>query len=385
MNVREDSGTGGGGQIERAAWNASFEAALGDGKEAVGVSPGETSRGSGDRIVLAVLVLLVVLILLILLIRPLRNVVSTFFRFCPAGPRETESTATRHGTGGRRTGEESAGWAVSAPSILETLKADTAELLMQDMEQGANVLKVWLKERDPEAAEKHPGVRKAAILLLALGERHAADIFAHLEHWEIARVSRVIMEMEPVSRAMIEGVLREFSSLLATGDSTLMGGPERVRRLLRGVKKETAGYVLEALELETGQGPLKSMEKVRPGVLAEILRDEHPQTLALILGHLDSEQAAGLLQRLAPSVRADVLVRLARLESVSEDVLREVDKVLEGRILAVSGKKGRKAGGPGAAAAILDALDRDMEKEILTEIEGLSAQLAAEIRQGTGK
>lgn len=115
----------GGRQIERAAWNASFEAALDDGKEAVGVSPGETSRGSGDRIVLAVLVLLLVLILLsllILLIRPLRNVVSTFFRFRPAGPRETEKKGRKAGGPG------------AAAAILDALDRDMEKEILTEIE-----------------------------------------------------------------------------------------------------------------------------------------------------------------------------------------------------------------------------------------------------------
>lgn len=230
-------------------------------------------------------------------------------------------------------------------------------------------------------AEKLSGPQKTAILLLAMGDRYATDVFKQLDRREIAQVSKAMVEMESVPKEMVEAVLKEFNQILSLGENMLVSSPDRVRKMLQGLDSETAKYVLDSLDLDTGPAPFKALENVSPKMLAQILRNEHPQTLALILGHLDPEQAAGLLQNLPSGVRPEVLVRLAKLEAVPEDMLMEVDKVLERQLLAMGGREGRKVGGVPSVAEILNAVDRNTEEEVLSDIEEESAQLAEEIRQ----
>jgi len=230
-------------------------------------------------------------------------------------------------------------------------------------------------------AEKIPGPRKTAVLLLALGDKYATDVLKRLDRREIAKVSKAMVEMDSAPKEMIEEVLKEFNQVLTLGESMLMGSPDRVRKMLQGLDSETAKYVLDLLDIDSGPVPFKALENVSPKILAQILRNEHPQTLALILGHLDPEQAAGLLQNLPSGVRPEVLIRLAKLETVPEDMLMEVDKVLERQLLAMGGREGRKVGGVPLVAEILNAVDRSTEEKVLSDIEEESAQLAEEIRQ----
>lgn len=230
-------------------------------------------------------------------------------------------------------------------------------------------------------AEKISGPRKTAVLLLALGDKYATDVLKRLDRREIAKVSKAMVEMDSAPKEMIEEVLKEFNQILTLGESMLMGSPDRVRKMLQGLDSETAKYVLDLLDIDSGPVPFKALENVSPKILAQILRNEHPQTLALILGHLDPEQAAGLLQNLPSGVRPEVLIRLAKLEAVPEDMLMEVDKVLERQLLAMGGREGRKVGGVPLVAEILNAVDRSTEEKVLSDIEEESAQLAEEIRQ----
>ena len=103
--------------------------------------------------------------------------------------------------------------------------------------------------------------------------------------------------------------------------------------------------------------------------------------MALILGHLPPDSAANLLQHLSAGVRAEVVMRLAKLESVAEEMLMEVDRVLQNQLIAIGGKEGRKVGGVGSVAEILNAIDRATEEEIMADIEEESTQLAEEIKQ----
>jgi len=165
------------------------------------------------------------------------------------------------------------------------------------------------------------------------------------------------------------------------GQESLIGGAETVKRMLaKSLDSDTAKYIMDSLEIASGPTPFQELENVSPRILAQILRNEHPQTLALILGHLHPDQAAELLQNLPSGVRSEVLMRLARLESVAEEMLMEVDKVLQSQLIAMGGKEGKKVGGITSVAEILNAVDRATEEEVLSEIEEESAQMAEDIR-----
>ena len=225
------------------------------------------------------------------------------------------------------------------------------------------------------------GHQRIAVLLLAMGDKFTADVFKRMERQEIADVSRAIVELEPVPRETVEDVLRDFHESLVDGVDMIAGGSDTVKRLLvKNLDPETAKYVMDSLSLDTGPAPFRELESVSPRLLSQILRNEHPQTLALIMGHLNSDQAANLLTSLPAGVRAEVLIRLAKLESVPEDMLMEVDKVLTSQLIAMGGKEGKKVGGVQSVAEILNAVDRATEEEVLSEIEEDSAQMAEDIR-----
>ncbi|MBO4335731.1 MAG: flagellar motor switch protein FliG [Desulfovibrio sp.] len=225
------------------------------------------------------------------------------------------------------------------------------------------------------------GHQRTAVLLLAMGDKFTADVFKRMERQEIAEVSKAIVELEPVPRETVEEVLREFHESLTEGVDMISGGSETAKRMLvKNLDPETAKYVMDSLSLETGQEPFRELSQASPRLLSQILRNEHPQTLALIMGHLSSDQAASLLSNLPASVRAEVLTRLAKLESVPEDMLLEVDKVLTSQLIAMGGKEGKKVGGVQSVAEILNAVDRATGEEILTEIEEDSTQMAEDIR-----
>lgn len=225
------------------------------------------------------------------------------------------------------------------------------------------------------------GPQKTAIVLLALGEKFTADIFKRMERAEIAAVSKAMLDTDSVPKEQVLEVLKEYNEALAYGAELLVGGPEQVKRILtKSLDAETAKYIMDSLDLNMGPTPFQELENVSPRILAQILRNEHPQTLALILGHLHSDQAAELLQNLPAGVRAEVLMRLAKLEAVAEDMLMEVDKVLQSQLIAMGGKEGKKVGGVASVAEILNAVDRNTEEEVLSEIEEESTQMAEDIR-----
>jgi flagellar motor switch protein FliG len=229
---------------------------------------------------------------------------------------------------------------------------------------------------------KLTGPQKTAILILALGDAFASEVFKKFERTEITAVSKAMAKLDTVNKEQAEEVLREFNQAMTIGKEMLYGGPEQVRKMISSnLDSDTARYILDELDFDSGPVPFKELGNVSPKILAQILRNEHPQTLALILGHLPPDSAGNLLQNMAPGVRAEVLIRLAKLEAVAEEMLVEVDRVLQSQLIAIGGKEGRKVGGVNSVAEILNAIDRATEEEIMADIEEESAQLAEEIKQ----
>ena len=229
---------------------------------------------------------------------------------------------------------------------------------------------------------KLTGPQKTAILILALGDAFASDVFKKFDRSEITAVSRAMAKLDTVTKEQAEEVLREFNQAMTIGKEMLYGGPEQVRKMISSnLDSDTARYILDELDFESGPVPFKELGNVSPKILAQILRNEHPQTLALILGHMPPDNAGNLLQNMSPGVRAEVLIRLAKLEAVAEEMLVEVDRVLQSQLIAIGGKEGRKVGGVSSVAEILNAIDRATEEEIMADIEEESAQLAEEIKQ----
>ena len=225
------------------------------------------------------------------------------------------------------------------------------------------------------------GAKKTAVLLLTLGEQFAAEVFKRMEREELAAVSRAMVEMDTVPKETVDEVLREYYHALVTGREMIRGGQDAVKRLLLpNVDSDTAKYVTDFLNLDTGPQPFREIGKISPKLLAQILRNEHPQTLALILGNLPSDHAADLLTNLPAGVRTEILMRLAKLEAVPEEMLMAVDRVLQSQLIAMGGKEGKKVGGIASVAEILNAVDRATEEEVLAEIEEESPTTAEEIR-----
>ena len=191
------------------------------------------------------------------------------------------------------------------------------------------------------------GQQRIAVLLLAMGDKFTSDVFKRMDRQEIADVSRAIVELPPVPKDVVEQVLRDFHESLVEGVDMISGGSDILKRLLvKNTDPETAKYIMDTLNLDTGPAPFRELGQVSPRMLSQILRNEHPQTLALIMGHLNSDQ----------------------------------DKVLTSQLIAMGGKEGKKVGGVQSVAEILNAVDRATEEEVLSEIEEDSAQMAEDIR-----
>ena len=229
---------------------------------------------------------------------------------------------------------------------------------------------------------KLTGLKKAAILLMALGPSLSAKILRHFSESDIERISLEIANTTKVDMSEKEEVLEEFMLVNQAQKYVLDGGLEYAKKLLEetlGTQK--AHEIIKKLREASQIKPFMIARKTDPKQLSNIIAHEHPQTIALILSYLDPQQASQILSDLPEEQQAGIAQRIATMERTSPEVLREVERVLEARLSSVAQQDYAVAGGIGTLVDILNNVDRGTEKLILEELELEHPKLVDEIRK----
>ncbi len=232
----------------------------------------------------------------------------------------------------------------------------------------------------PEAI---PGVRKAAILLVSLGEDASAELLRQLEEDEVQLVSREIARMNSVTSEQAEAVLDEFHQMSLAHDYVLKGGLDYARKILNAAYgPESAKRVLDRLisALGTEVVNFDALHKADPQQLAKFIHNEHPQTIALVLSHLNPTQAAALLVSLPAEMRSDIALRMANLEQISPEIIAKIATVIDQKLKALGEFSRESYGGVRAVSEMFNRLDSNSSKEILEKIEHADPSLVETIR-----
>jgi len=225
-------------------------------------------------------------------------------------------------------------------------------------------------------------VQKSAILLIALGDQGSAELLKHLSEEEVQLVSNAIASLPTISAEHAETVLEEFRSIAADAVQVGHGGVAYAKRMLTNAfGPEGSKKHLERLPEASGKGShSRELQRVEPQLLARFVRSEHPQTVALILAHLSPGQSAAVLSSMESPVRADIALRIAKLEKISPAVISKISTVIGQKLKSVGEIKRESSGGPRAVAEIFNQLDTNLSNEILTLIGEENADLMEEIR-----
>jgi flagellar motor switch protein FliG len=227
------------------------------------------------------------------------------------------------------------------------------------------------------------GLRKAAILMVLLGEEAASDIYRHLPPADVEQVTREISQLEKVAPETSLVVLEEFKRLIMAGDSIGQGGKEYANKVLvKAFGEAGANDLLRQVMLaaEAKGAKLDSLRQADPQQLAKFIEGEHPQTIALIMAHLESKQASQVLMKLPPELRAEPIKRLAQLRQFSPEMAQRVAQVLHQRLEALGEQSRRAYAGLRGVADLMNRLDVATGKTILEAIEGEDPKLALSIR-----
>jgi len=233
------------------------------------------------------------------------------------------------------------------------------------------------------AAGRLSGVKKAAILLVLLGEETATSIYKQLGERELQAVTQEIADLGAVPAAAALQVLEEYYQLTLTQEYLAQGGSAYARRLLvKAFGEESAKALLDSVlqAQEMSASKLDSLRKADPQQLAKFLEGEHPQTVALILAHLDAKQASGLLMKLPEEVRAEAVKRLAQLRQFSPEMAQKVSMVLNKRMKSLGEQSRRAYAGFKGVADLMNRLEPPVCKSILDAVEIENPKLAVSIR-----
>ncbi len=229
---------------------------------------------------------------------------------------------------------------------------------------------------------KMNGTQKAAVLMVALGDDVAASIFKYLEEDEIQQISKEIALTRHVQPETADEVLEEFHTMSLAKSYISQGGIEYAKKLLiKSVGPEAARKIIDRLTkaLESSAG-FSSIERANPQQLSKFIQNEHPQTIALILAHLNATQAGELIASLPETLRADVAMRMANLQEISPEVVRRISLILEQKLESLGSFATEAYGGVRAVAELFNRMDRSTGRVVLEKIENENPQLAASIR-----
>ncbi|MDE6687588.1 MAG: flagellar motor switch protein FliG [Lachnospiraceae bacterium] len=226
------------------------------------------------------------------------------------------------------------------------------------------------------------GLQKAAILLIALGPEKSSSIFRHLKEEEIEDLTLEIANTRSITPQVKEEVINEFYEICLAQQYIAEGGIGYAKELLeKALGADKAVDVIGKLTASLQVKPFEFVRKTDALQLLNFIQDEHPQTIALILSYLSSQQASAIISALPPENQADVARRIAVMDRTSPDVIKEVERVLESKLANLVNQDYTVIGGVDRVVDILNSTDRSTEKHIMEILEIEDPELADEIRK----
>ncbi|MCW0466162.1 flagellar motor switch protein FliG [Xanthomonas sacchari] len=225
------------------------------------------------------------------------------------------------------------------------------------------------------------GTQRAAVLLLSLGEADAAEVLKHMDPKEVQKIGIAMATLSGISRDQVEKVMEEFNAELGSKTSLGVGADDYIRNVLvQALGADKAGSLIDRILLGRNTTGLDTLKWMDPRSIADLVRNEHPQIIAIVMAHLDSDQAAEALKLLPERTRADVLMRIATLDGIPPHALNELNEIMERQFSGNQNLKSSNVGGVKVAANILNFLDSGSDQGVLSAISKIDADLGSRIQ-----
>ena len=232
-----------------------------------------------------------------------------------------------------------------------------------------------------ESAKNISKLDQAAILMMSLGEKEAAEVLKHLGPKEVQRIGTAMSTLENVPQDHVETVMTNFLTEAQSITGLGMGADGYIRNMLvAALGDDKANSLVDRILLGGNTTGLDTLKWMDPRSVADIIRHEHPQIQAIVIAYLDGDQAAEVLGNLQEKVRLDIVMRVASLDSVQPSALQELNDILEKQFSGSSGSQTKAMGGTKVAAEIMNNLDSSIEAELMDSIKEVDEDLGNQIQ-----
>jgi flagellar motor switch protein FliG len=234
---------------------------------------------------------------------------------------------------------------------------------------------------DAQAVKNLSGLQRSALLMLGLGEQHAAEILRHMGPKEVQEIGLAMASLTHVTSSQMEIVMQNFVDAIGDQTSLGMGSDEYIRNMLTSaLGTEKASGIIDRILLGRNSKGLEQLKWMDPRSVAELIRLEHPQIIAIVMSFLEPDQAAGVLSEFPEQVRADVIMRVATLDGIQPAALQELDEILDRQFSGGNNVKSSALGGVRKAADILNFVDGSVESKVIEHINETDEDLSQQIQ-----
>ena len=235
---------------------------------------------------------------------------------------------------------------------------------------------------NPGGGDEFSGVDRSAVLLLTLGEEEAANVMQLMEPKEVQRIGLAMASLKNVTKPQVAKVVKDFHDIVATATSLGLDTDEYIRNVLvKALGEDRAAGLIDRILVGGHIKGLEAFKWMDPRSIADVIRNEHPQIIAIVLSFLEHDQAAEVLTQFPEPVRVDVVLRIATLEGIQPSALQELNDIMEKQFAGNTNVKSSSVGGVKTAANILNLLDSSMESEIIDGVKDVDGDLAETIEE----
>ena len=234
---------------------------------------------------------------------------------------------------------------------------------------------------DSQAVQKLSGLERSALLMLGLGEQHAAEILKHMGPKEVQEIGLAMAGLTHVTNSQMELVMQKFVGAIGEQTSLGIGSDQYIRNMLTSaLGADKAGGIIDRILLGRNSKGLEQLKWMDARAIAELIRLEHPQIIAIVLSFLDPDQAAGVLSEFPERIRTDVIMRVASLDGIQPAALQELDDILEKQFSGGANVQSSALGGVKKAADILNFVDGMIESKVIEQISEADDDLSQQIQ-----
>lgn len=229
---------------------------------------------------------------------------------------------------------------------------------------------------------KLDSAQMAAVLLMTLGEESASEVLKHMGPKEVQRIGIAMANIGDVTKDVVSKVLDEFLVSVSQQTSVGVGADAYIRNVLvNALGEEKAAGIIDRILMGSNANGLEALKWMDARAISELIRNEHPQIISIILSYLDSDHAAAVLAQFPEKTHADILLRIATLDTVQPAAMRELNETLEKQLKGGSGVQSSSIGGVKTAANLLNFMDGGLEAVILEKVGEIDEELGQEIQE----